>query len=443
VASEPASPEDIANERARVREIAGGPVARPHRWYRRPLQVIGVVVAVMVAIAGIEQMAYANRVLPGVDVAGAGVAQKTKSAARDAIADRAAHIESDPIVATFAGRNLTTTPAAIGLHVDADATYADAKDAGRKDQNPAELLVGPFTRLVAGDDVAWHVTFDAAKVRAVLANWERTNVTGHVPGDVTFEGTTVVPHLPVVGKTVDANAAYAPFVAALRAGVRGPVALPTKPVRPVLTAAEVQRVAEQARVVLSQPYDIVADTTHMQIAPAELATGLVTTRKPDGTGLALTINAAKLAATMGTKAKGFEVAPVDARFVVNGNNTVSVVPSKDGLQLDYKALAGPIVAGQRTIRASLGPLHPARDTKWAQGLGIKEMVSTFTTMHPCCAPRVTNIHHGADLIQNTVVEPGQRFSLNAAMGQRTLARGFVVAPIYDHGHKDDVGGGVS
>jgi vancomycin resistance protein YoaR len=64
-------------------------------------------------------------------------------------------------------------------------------------------------------------------------------------------------------------------------------------------------------------------------------------------------------------------------------------------------------------------------------------------MHPCCAPRVTNIHRGADIIQNTVVEPGHRFSLNDAMGQRTLARGFVVAPIYDHGHKDDVGGGVS
>ena len=70
-------------------------------------------------------------------------------------------------------------------------------------------------------------------------------------------------------------------------------------------------------------------------------------------------------------------------------------------------------------------------------------VGTFTTNHPCCASRVTNIHRAADLIQDTVVEPGQVFSLNDAVGPRTAARGFLEAPVYYQGFTTDVGGGVS
>jgi vancomycin resistance protein YoaR len=88
-------------------------------------------------------------------------------------------------------------------------------------------------------------------------------------------------------------------------------------------------------------------------------------------------------------------------------------------------------------------VHPRRDTAWAQGLGIKEQVSTFTTEHPCCASRVINIHHAADLIQDTVVEPGQVFSLNDAIGPRTAARGFVEAPVFYQMFTTDIGGGVS
>jgi vancomycin resistance protein YoaR len=70
-------------------------------------------------------------------------------------------------------------------------------------------------------------------------------------------------------------------------------------------------------------------------------------------------------------------------------------------------------------------------------------VSTFTTNHPAGQPRVTNIHRAADLIDDTVVEPGQVFSLNETVGPRTEARGFVRAPVFYGEFTEDVGGGVS
>ena len=88
---------------------------------------------------------------------------------------------------------------------------------------------------------------------------------------------------------------------------------------------------------------------------------------------------------------------------------------------------------------------PVHTTEWAQKLNITELVSSYTTEHPCCQPRVTNIHLGADTINNTVLEPGQTFSLNGALGPRTTDKGYQLAPGIGANleFEDSVGGGVS
>lgn len=79
-----------------------------------------------------------------------------------------------------------------------------------------------------------------------------------------------------------------------------------------------------------------------------------------------------------------------------------------------------------------------------EALGIIEEVATFTTEHPCCAGRVTNIHLMADIVRGAVIEPGADFSLNNFVGRRTLERGFVPAGAIASGLlEDQVGGGVS
>lgn len=77
-------------------------------------------------------------------------------------------------------------------------------------------------------------------------------------------------------------------------------------------------------------------------------------------------------------------------------------------------------------------------------LGITELVSEFTTNHACCENRVRNIQRIADIIRGVVIEPGDRFSVNDFVGERTREKGFVSAGTIQQGHfKDDVGGGIS
>jgi len=52
----------------------------------------------------------------------------------------------------------------------------------------------------------------------------------------------------------------------------------------------------------------------------------------------------------------------------------------------------------RTTDAAFTAVHPKLTTEEAKALRVVELVSTFTTRHPCCPPRVKNIHLIADKI---------------------------------------------
>jgi hypothetical protein len=72
------------------------------------------------------------------------------------------------------------------------------------------------------------------------------------------------------------------------------------------------------------------------------------------------------------------------------------------------------------------------------------VVASFTTPLTPGQPRNTNIHQASDYIDGSVIRPGQRFSLNEAIGRRTRERGFVENGYIDDGQvRSTVGGGVS
>jgi vancomycin resistance protein YoaR len=416
---------------------------RARTWLRRSAQVLGIVIGVTVALVGIERLVFYNRILPRVDVDGTEVDGAVQGDARREIEDLAARLETETIVATVGDRELHAEPEEIGLTMDAAATYRAARDTGRADLAPWEQVTETVERIVTGTDVPLAVRWDDAELERVLDRWAPLSIAGLEPGDVRVEGTTPVVVEPAAGTGMDRDAARAVLQARLRTADRRPIELPDQPVQPALTAADVQRVADQASALLAAPKDVVRGPLTITVTPEQLAAALTTTRAADGTGLQLRVDPFRLAGAMGESTRTFDAAPVDATFAVNADNSVSVVPSQDGLTLGLASLAGALVTQPGPIEAPMAPFPPARDTAWAEALGIKEQVSTFTTEHACCAARVDNIHRAADLMNNTIVEPGQVFSLNDTVGPRTGERGFREAPVYYEGFTTDFGGGVS
>jgi VanW like protein len=116
-----------------------------------------------------------------------------------------------------------------------------------------------------------------------------------------------------------------------------------------------------------------------------------------------------------------------------------VVPSQTGQSIDIKAAVATLreaVADRKTeVRITVVEHKPAVTTE--QASEVDQLIGTFTTAHACCAPRVTNIHRIAEIVDGSVIAPGETFSLNAKSGRRTAENGFVSAPAIAEGELVD------
>ncbi len=142
-------------------------------------------------------------------------------------------------------------------------------------------------------------------------------------------------------------------------------------------------------------------------------------------------------------------APRDAYYEIDENNQVIIHPSRSGTVIDVTKtgeLLEQLAAGE--TRSATLPIAEGVQaqitTEEIEMLGIRHLVSQYTTYHPCCAARVSNIQLFADKVNDALVPPGERFSLNQHVGRRTFADGFVQAGTLVKGELvDTVGGGVS
>ena len=101
-------------------------------------------------------------------------------------------------------------------------------------------------------------------------------------------------------------------------------------------------------------------------------------------------------------------------------------------------------AAERTVSAQLTGAKATFSTADAKKLGIKRVTGKFTTYFPYLPYRNINIGRAAALINGTVLKPGDVFSLNKIVGERTVANGFTKGFIIKGGRfKKELGGGVS
>nr|WP_237447536.1 VanW family protein [Nocardioides flavescens] len=142
-------------------------------------------------------------------------------------------------------------------------------------------------------------------------------------------------------------------------------------------------------------------------------------------------------------------APVDASVtLVRGKP--QVVPGKPGVSYDRQqvdeAFLDLVVApeGERTLDVAAAVVEPEFTTAEAEALGITERISSFTTYFPYAEYRNVNIGRAGELVDGTLVAPGETFSLNGTVGERTAENGFTEGFIISDGiFKEDLGGGVS
>ena len=208
----------------------------------------------------------------------------------------------------------------------------------------------------------------------------------------------------------------------------GVVVLPTRADDPAVTKDAVSRAMDGfANPALSGPVVVRLDGEGVQLQPDDFA-GALSMTAVDGT-LEPRLDGARLMAVLRPRLKAITDAPRDARIeVVRGRPRI--VPARDGVSVDPQEVTDGFLqvltadGAARTLSVRSVPAKPDVSTADVRRLGITERVSGFTTHFPYAAYRNINLGRAAQLVDGTVLKPGETFSLNKVVGERTAANGF-------------------
>ena len=213
--------------------------------------------------------------------------------------------------------------------------------------------------------------------------------------------------------------------------------LPITMTRPTFTTAAAQDQVRQAQQVLQRGTQVSVDDVQATLDPAGVAAAFHFGAK------GLSLSGEDLRKPLIAAYPSTSIIPAPARFDIHGTQ-VTIIPSKNGRLVDGKQVATGLMSEDRPAEASYADQNPVFTTEKAQSLGIKEEVGSFTTPYSPGEPRVTNIRRASQILNGTIIPAHGRLSLNETLGERTLERGFVAAPMLADGlHVDSVGGGVS
>ena len=135
--------------------------------------------------------------------------------------------------------------------------------------------------------------------------------------------------------------------------------------------------------------------------------------------------------------------PVDAYYT---QNPFAVYPSENGLDfaISLDEAKEMLLEENSEYIIPLQILYPSVTTNMIGTEAFPDMLSTYSTRYSTRdRDRTTNLQLAASKINSTVLMPGETFSYNQVVGERTIAAGYKEAPIYVSGEVvDGLGGGI-
>ena len=419
----------------------------PRKRRKWPWLLVGIPVGlflVFIAAWAIDNALNGDDVARNTELAGTpvgGMDEDELAAAVDALAedlpDTAVVIEADDLT-------LATTAGNLGLEIDAPATTEVVIDTGRVGplwKRPFEWAGSFFTPRAA--DVV--VSVDTATMESTLAELEGEDRLAPVePSLVVAEGSaSLAPGVDGVELTVDDVTTALPTSLG---DVAEAITVTTSRtvVPPDRTDSEIQPLVDEANSIRDRTITVTAGEETFDLAGADLIDGVSTVETPEGPRLTVSeeVIGQQIAAQQGIDAN-----PTGVRFTAGGGGLVPV-PGRDVAvccgEGATDAIVDALLAGQGEVDVATRTFSAAEAVEWASTLGVNQPVAEFTTNHPCCAPRVTNIHTIAEQLRGVLIAPGETFSVNDTTGRRNTDKGYRAAPaIIDGEYVQDVGGGVS
>jgi vancomycin resistance protein YoaR len=139
--------------------------------------------------------------------------------------------------------------------------------------------------------------------------------------------------------------------------------------------------------------------------------------------------------------------PQNAKYKYKDGRII-IISETYGYEFDkeklYNEICSNMLGDEREFTLHYKDLKPKITKEILKKQGIKENIASFTTrFNSNNKSRSKNIRLAASIIDGTIVAPGEVFSFNKVVGERTKARGFDEAGVYINGNiESELGGGI-
>lgn len=416
----------------------GAALNRIKRHGRRRWRLTAALAIAVVAVAALTVVVASRNDIPSrTEVLGVDLGGLSESAAERRLAERLAGRLDAAVPVRVGSATTTIKPTDVGLVLDVEATVDAA----------AGTRWTSLTGLFRTRDVAPVVRVDADKLHTALQRHVGAQGVSWTPPAIRYQDLTPVPVYPAPGRGVDrAQAAQTLRGAWLRRDV---IDFSIVQVAPATDRSQVdQLINELAGPAVSAPVLLAVGGKEIEITPSAIAQSLQFESDESGRINPQFVDT-KLRQSLAGALQGVETPARNATITLQAGSPV-VTPHVDGQAVDMAKLSADLLGAvrlpaPRRVTANVVPSAPAITTEAASGFGVKEKISSFTTNFTAGQSRNTNIKKVADIVRGTLVKAGETFSLNAATGERTIAKGYVPAPVIDGSGKlkNAAGGGIS
>ncbi len=464
----PASPDPFAATPLGTAAPAAGSVTPSGRKRGLPVlalvlaSVVGIYLLVTVAWA-VDVAAHQDEAMRGVYVAGVDVGGSDSDQLNATVVGLTDQLAARPIEVAIGETSVASDPVSLGAQLDAERMVDEALQARRD----GFILVRPVAwvgnlfsdyNIEASYSVDEDVASEATTSLIAPALEQPVEPTLELQG----ETMTVSPGSP--GEAVDSRDIVAKLPAVIDAGEPYRLELAAQVTQPLLETSAVTELADEINRQTEQPIAVQVLDDEADV-PAAVQKSWIDLVVEAGEARWVVVEERALQdlkplfPSLGSEDQQARFSIVDGEpIIIPASESVVCCAAGSGellqaaIESDLPAAAGEDASSDEdgealALRsATLEPIVTDRDEGVAEleSLGIIEEVSSFTTEHACCQNRVTNIQRFADLTQGAIIRPGEEFSLNGFVGQRTREKGFVADGAISRGNfEQQVGGGIS
>lgn len=357
---------------------------------------------------------------------------------------------------TVNGATFKLSPLEIGLSADV-TTAVEAATQARVSGGPVSRFLSWLASFSKAENIPLDVTFDEDSIDQVFDAWETAAVPNPAfNGGVEVVDGVVIPQYPRVGEAIDRQFAHTQLVNEMSRLDKTGVVVPVVQQSPKLTTADVDAAAAELELMIDSEIQLMSSDVGFRVvfSPAELASAAMAEVSADGAEITATFDPDVVLSILEPRRGEYEIQPIDARIDINTEtDAITVIAGRSGTLLDVDGLIEEMKKAALGSGAGSFPLlvgaEPEFTTQEAESFTSLKPLGGFTTTHPANQDRVINIQKMADEVDGAIVMPGDTWSINGHVGERTEAKGYVAAPaiingeVYCCDHAANIGGGVS